>query len=70
MEDQDQFHSAVKVELFEHGCDYCKLLTHTLKAAVVDGKTKDGPWAYMCEEHFRDFGVGLGLGKGQRLVST
>lgn len=37
-------------------------------AAVVDGKTKMGPWAYMCEGCFQSHGVGLGLGKGQRLV--
>lgn len=37
-------------------------------AAAVDGKTKMGPWANMCEGCFQSNGVGLGLGKGQRLV--
>lgn len=36
--------------------------------AAVDGKTVDGPWAYMCDGCHRRFGVGLGTGRGQRLV--
>lgn len=35
--------------------------------AKYDGKTKGGPWAYMCQLHFDEQGVGLGLGKGQEL---
>jgi len=41
------------------GCD---------QTAHYDGKTKQGPWANMCEEHFQKLGVGLGLGKGQKLI--
>lgn len=37
--------------------------------ATVDGKTRQGPWAYMCEECFARYGVGLGQGRGQRLRS-
>jgi hypothetical protein len=37
------------------------------KPATVDGKTKMGPWAYMCEDCHTVYGVGLGVGKGQRL---
>lgn len=37
--------------------------------ASVDGKTRMGPWANMCPEHFMDFGVGLGVGMGQRLLT-
>jgi hypothetical protein len=36
--------------------------------AHYDGKTIEGPWAYMCEDCFRDYGIGLGTGRGQRLV--
>ena len=36
--------------------------------ATVDGKTRDGPWAYMCDECHDRFGVGLGTGRGQRLT--
>ena len=43
-------------------CDFCD------DTARYDGRTALGPSAYMCECHFRQYGVGLGLGKGQRLV--
>lgn len=44
-------------------CDFCNL------PAKYDGKTLQGYWAYMCEAHHRCFGVlGLGIGKGQRLI--
>lgn len=36
--------------------------------AAYDGKTWLGPWANMCEGCFAVNGVGLGLGKGQRLI--
>ena len=36
--------------------------------AEFDGKTKDGPWANMCAVCFVKYGVGLGTGRGQRLV--
>lgn len=36
--------------------------------AHYDAKTIWGPWANMCESCFKQFGVGLGTGKGQRLV--
>ena len=44
-------------------CDFCG------EVARVDGKTRLGSWAYMCPAHYRAFGVGLGLGKGQVLVT-
>jgi len=27
-----------------------------------------GPWANLCEHHFENYGVGLGLGFGQELI--
>lgn len=48
-------------------CDYCKQFGIN-RLAVVDGKTHVGLWANMCEPDFKAHGVGLGLGKGQRLV--
>ena len=39
-----------------------------LKVAWYDGRTRMGYWAYMCQEHFEQYGIGLGPGKGQRLV--
>lgn len=49
------------------GCDICKMRGQTAEAHY-DGKTKDGPWAYMCEADYLVNGVGLGTGKGQRLI--
>ena len=48
-------------------CDFCKS-DGTIKPAMIDGKTKMGPWANMCNAHYRSYGIGLGLGKGQRLM--
>lgn len=42
-------------------CDFCP------KEAAYDARTKMGPWAYMCEECFKKYGVGLGVGRGQKL---
>lgn len=47
-------------------CDFCKQEGH-MTEAKYDGRTNLGPWAYMCERHFRIYGIGLGLGRGQRL---
>lgn len=49
-------------------CDFCTTLGLEPKPAQYDGKTTMGPWAYMCEPHFKHYGIGLGLGKGQRLA--
>lgn len=48
-------------------CDIHKGSGHTVPA-MVDGKTRSGPWANMCEDCFDRFGVGLGTGRGQRLL--
>ena len=47
-------------------CDFCKQLG-MVKQAAVNGKTKMGPWANMCEAHHYRYGVGLGTGRGQQL---
>ena len=41
-----------------------------MKTAVYDAKTVKGPWAYLCERHYRLLRLHpkLGAGKGQRLV--
>jgi hypothetical protein len=43
-------------------CDICG------EDAEYDGKTVMGPWSFMCQADFEFFGVGLGTGRGQRLV--
>ena len=35
--------------------------------ARYDARTTLGPWAYLCEAHFQEYGVGLGTGNGQKL---
>ncbi len=57
-----QTHDTVEVSELPR-CDFCKSYK-----ALYDGKTKLGPWAYMCEECFQLIGIGLGLGIGQKLV--
>lgn len=48
-------------------CDFCRF-NGVEKDARYDGSTtKDGRWAYMCGAHFSIYGMGLGLGVGQRL---
>jgi hypothetical protein len=44
----------------------CGCCTRDPKKFFVDGKTRFGPWAIMCEECFPQFGRGLGDGRGQK----
>jgi hypothetical protein len=44
-------------------CDVCQKTR-----ASYDAKMKTGPWAYMCTECFKIWGIGLGLGMGQKLI--
>ncbi|GAB3260326.1 hypothetical protein [Kineosporia babensis] len=36
--------------------------------AAYDARTVQGFWAYLCESCFSEWGIGLGTGKGQRLI--
>jgi hypothetical protein len=45
-------------------CDLCADGTR----AIYDAASRQGPWGYMCQRHYDQFGVGLGTGRGQRLV--
>lgn len=49
-------------------CDFCNQNGET-KDAVYDAASAMGPWAYMCESHFQQHGVGLGEGRGQKLFT-
>lgn len=42
-------------------CDFCD------RPALFSGRTNLGVWANMCPRHFKENGLGLGLGVGQRL---
>ena len=43
-------------------CSFCP------NNAEYDARTKKGYWAYLCPEHYKLFGLGLGTGLGQKLV--
>lgn len=63
--------SSVTVDKLPY-CDLClawKPIGSRDVLAHYDARMKNsGTWAFMCEEHFLSHGVGLGLGRGQRLV--
>ena len=57
-------HESVKVKIEDaRDCDFCKV-----NLAEYDGKTVLGPWANMCRLCFAQFGIGLGLGRGQKYI--
>lgn len=43
-------------------CDICR---KRIEMRFVDGRLRRGSWALMCLDCHRDYGVGLGMGKGQ-----
>lgn len=48
-------------------CDIC--LSHKIETvASYDALTIYGPWGYLCDEHFQTHGIGLGTGRGQKLI--
>jgi hypothetical protein len=49
-------------------CDMHEMTGAAAAEAHYDGKTKFGPWAFMCEDCFAAYGIGLGTGRGQKLV--
>lgn len=52
-------------------CDLCKYMDGKDGVpAQYDGKTTMGPWAAMCEKHFKSHGTGLGTGNGQKITGT
>lgn len=44
-------------------CDICGEEAH------YDARTKSGMWGNLCEKCFKKHGIGLGTGKGQKLIS-
>ena len=49
-------------------CDFCMDRRGAKVIAKYDGATEFGPWANMCEICFVHHGIGLGLGRGQKLI--
>lgn len=48
-------------------CDLCQQFG-TKTIANYDALTIYGPWGYLCNEHFQSHGIGLGTGRGQKLI--
>ena len=44
-------------------CDRC---LKPIKDVFYDARTNWGQWAILCHKCFKDVGVGLGIGKGQK----
>ena len=63
---------AIEVTMREiPGCDFCRLAGDEDSPAAFDGKTRRGPWAYMCTRHWDEQGIGrLGTGYGQALIQS
>jgi uracil-DNA glycosylase len=49
-------------------CDICKHEQDRITEAHYDGRTTTGQWANMCDVHFATRGIGLGTGRGQKLI--
>ena len=47
-------------------CDVCHIPLKGEVEFFVDGKTVWGPWGLLCPDCFRNHGVGLGCGMGQK----
>ena len=43
-------------------CDFCE------ERAQYDARTTTGVWAYLCPQHYKRHGLGLGMGIGQKLT--
>ena len=49
--------------------EYCQMCAKgdVVATASYDAKLSVGQWAYVCQKHYEQFGVGLGLGLGQKI---
>lgn len=50
-------------------CDFCRGRGGQQTEAHYGGRTVRGSWSHMCDHHFALWGVGTGLGRGQRLLT-
>lgn len=55
--------SMIRQGAVDQGCQVCG---GHFDEFVIDGRTLQGPWAYMCQTCHHQIGVGLGLGRGQK----
>ena len=45
---------------------YCNLCHNPIVECFVDGTVRNGGWATMCVECHAEYGLGLGMGRGQK----
>lgn len=57
---------SVTVIWFGDPPEKCKICGAQLTDIFIDGRTKYGMWAIMCPTCFEKWGVGTGVGRGQR----
>lgn len=65
--DGKQYHIFDLITTVIYETAYCQICKE-VEPAEYDAKIKGGPWAFMCKKHFEEMGVGLGMGKGQKLI--
>lgn len=53
------------ISVMEYACQFCKKQPAS-GGIIIDGRTRRGPWAWMCDQCHEQYGVGLGTGKGQK----
>lgn len=44
----------------------CEMCGNLVGKVWYDAKIGDGGWAKLCHECYKDYGTGLGMGKGQK----
>ncbi|MEI7942932.1 MAG: hypothetical protein WCH76_07210, partial [Candidatus Riflemargulisbacteria bacterium] len=50
--------------------DGCEVCHKPFGKHFIDGSVNCGPWALMCETCHGMFGSGLGMGRGQKYLTT
>jgi hypothetical protein len=59
-----------KIKYWHGSVANCDICSREIKREFVDGKTVMGPWALMCRRCVGSYGVGLGLGRGQKYLDV
>lgn len=53
-----------------NGDTHCDICGKECEHYLYDAATKMGPWAKMCRGCMSQFGIGLGMGKGQEYLKN
>ena len=46
----------------------CQIGHETITTEFIDGATRNGQWAYMCPACHKQYGYGLGVGRGTKYI--